>query len=386
MENNNIIDIHSGNNIIKNYISRKPKNKNIMDIDNIIKIDIDDTEYINNTKNGKGTKSKKKNEYTMPTRENYSILLKVNYTIKQLKEIAVHYRIKLGSVNKSHIIEKIYNYFKHYDNAVIIQRSWRKFLLKKYNKLRGPARFNRSLCINDTDFFTMDSIKDIPFSQFYSFKDSDNIIYGFDIMSIYNLFNHSSSSGIQQITNPYNRNIFLKSVKKNMMKIINLSKLFNDEIILNINNTTINSGTNDTINEDFLQNIPERIFSVFHDIDILGNYTDQQWFNNLSRDGLIRFIYELNDIWSYRANLSSVVKSEICPDYYDLFRMMHIVDIRIVSIPILQDIAITIIEKLVRSGINHDSKCLGANYVLCALTLVSPDAAVALPWLYQSVF
>ena len=47
---------------------------------------------------------------------------------------------------------------------------------------------------------------------------------------------------------------------------------------------------------------------------------------------------------------------------------------------------VTIIEKLVRSGINHDSKCLGANYVLCALTLVSSDAATAIPWLFQSVF
>ena len=39
--------------------------------------------------------SKKKSEYIMPTKENYSILLKVNYTIKQLKEIANHYKIKI---------------------------------------------------------------------------------------------------------------------------------------------------------------------------------------------------------------------------------------------------------------------------------------------------
>ena len=66
--------------------------------------------------------------------------------------------------------------------------------------------------------------------------------------------------------------------------------------------------------------------------------------------------------------------------------MIHIIDLRIALFPILQDIALTIIEKLVRSGINHDSKCLGANYVLCALTLVSSDAATAIPWLFQSVF
>ena len=329
-------------------------------------------------------KDKKKPEYVLPTRENYSILLKVNYTIKQLKEIASHYKIKLGSANKSHIIEKIYNYFKLYDNVVIIQKAWRRFLFKKYNRLRGPARFNRSLCVNDTDFFTMDDIKDIPFSQFYSFEDSDNTIYGFDIMSIYNLFN----KGSDVVTNPYNRNVFLKSVKKNMLKLIKLSKLFNDEMVLNLNtNTIMNSNTSiENINEDFLENIHDRIFSVFHDIDILGNYTDHHWFTNLTREELIRFIYELHDIWSYRANLSNVVKSEICHNYHDLFQIIHIIDIRIALIPNLQHIAVTIIEKLVRSGINHDSKCLGANYVLCALTLVSSEAATAIPWLFQSVF
>jgi hypothetical protein len=39
----------------------------------------------------------------------------------------------------------------------------------------------------------------------------------------------------------------------------------------------------------------------------------------------------------------------------------------------------------VNSGIDRDNKCLGAYYVLGALTLVSEDAATSLPWLYQAV-
>jgi hypothetical protein len=42
-------------------------------------------------------------------------------------------------------------------------------------------------------------------------------------------------------------------------------------------------------------------------------------------------------------------------------------------------------ENLVVTGINKDSKCLGAYYVLGALTLVNNDAATSLPWLYQAV-
>ena len=46
--------------------------------------------------------------------------------------------------------------------------------------------------------------------------------------------------------------------------------------------------------------------------------------------------------------------------------------------------SLMIIEKFLSA--NEDSnKSLGANYVLCALTLVNNDAANALPWLYQSV-
>jgi hypothetical protein len=58
-------------------------------------------------------------------------------------------------------------------------------------------------------------------------------------------------------------------------------------------------------------NIDNRVMSVFHDIDILGNYTNLNWFLNLSTSALMRFLFELNDIWSYRANLLDSIKREI---------------------------------------------------------------------------
>jgi hypothetical protein len=318
-------------------------------------------------------KTKKKEEFIIPTKDNYSMILATNYTIKQLKEIANHHKIKITStLAKAEIVSKIYNYFKHYDNAVIIQKAWRNYLFKQYNKLRGPARFNRSLCVNETDFFTMDEIKDIPYLQFFSFQDTDNMIYGCDIMSIYTLFHKGFDT---KTANPYNRNILNKNIKKNMMKLIWLSRFFKEEMNFKLNEEEVVE-----------QNINGRAASLFHDIDLLGNYTDHQWFLALGRTALVRFIMELNDIWNYRANLSEQVKRDICPHNRDLFRMMYMIDLRAVSIPVVQDVALNIMEMLVKDGINHDSRCLGANFVLCALTLVSPEAANALPWLYQSVF
>jgi hypothetical protein len=44
-----------------------------------------------------------------------------------------------------------------------------------------------------------------------------------------------------------------------------------------------------------------------------------------------------------------------------------------------------VLEKFVNTGVDRDSRTLGAYYVLGALTLVNDSAAASLPWLFQSV-
>ena len=44
-----------------------------------------------------------------------------------------------------------------------------------------------------------------------------------------------------------------------------------------------------------------------------------------------------------------------------------------------------IIDLMINRGINENSCLLGSYYVLCALTMVSSDAANTLPWLYEAV-
>ena len=44
----------------------------------------------------------------------------------------------------------------------------------------------------------MNSLKDIKYNQFFSFKDNDNFIYGFEISSIYNLFIKVENEEIKQ--------------------------------------------------------------------------------------------------------------------------------------------------------------------------------------------
>ena len=307
----------------------------------------------------------------IPNFSDYELFITRNYSIKCLKKICKYYKQKVSG-NKDELMTRIYIFLKKSFFAIKIQRFWRKYVLKVYIDLRGPAFNNRKICINEIDFYTMERISDISDNQFFSFKDSDNIIYGFDILSLYNLI--KKSYGLAR--NPYNRNLIPSNVKKDIDNLLKISNFIGEKIVIKI----------EEIEEMSMEKkIELRTISVFQYIDSLGNYTDFNWFMNLEPFGIIRFIRELEDIWTYRAQLSIETKREIYPPNGDPFRGIYLN--RLITLPSLsiRKIAIKLIEKLVKSGINESSKLLASNFVLCALTLVSNDAALALPWLYESV-
>ena len=67
-----------------------------------------------------------------------------------------------------------------------IQSNMRGKFVRTLNALKGPACKNRK-CVNDTDFLMFEKVKNIPNNQFFSYKDNDGFVYGFNICSIYNL-------------------------------------------------------------------------------------------------------------------------------------------------------------------------------------------------------
>ena len=62
---------------------------------------------------------------------------------------------------------------------------------------------------------------------------------------------------------------------------------------------------------------------------------------------------------------------------------MHVLNIE-QDVNNIKKYVLDVLEKFVVSGIDNDSKTLGACYVLGALTIVNEDAATSLPWLFQS--
>jgi len=341
---------------------------------------------------------KMKENIIIPSYDQYEIMKEGNnkYSLIQIKEICRFYKQKITG-KKEQLAENLYNYLHKSKYAIIIQRVWRKYYIKVYNRLRGPARTNRAICVNETDFYTMEPLKDIPYLQFFSYCDDDikkknRVIYGFDILSLFMLLKDEyGQQDEERLRNPYTREPFPDNVKDNLFKLIRVSRRLGDKIMTRVEESKPSSPTTMTTTTGMTFNIRENIVlrttNIFNDINDLGNYTLSSWFTNLGHPHLIRFIRELYDIWTYRANLNETIKREICPFTESLFRNVHINPQLLNTFPIenIRILALDIMEQLVKSGINRDSRYLGTNYVLCALTLVSAEAAEALPWLYQSV-
>lgn len=340
---------------------------------------------------------KMKENIIIPSYDQYEIMKEGNnkYSLIQIKEICRFYKQKITG-KKEQLAENLYNYLHKSKYAIIIQRVWRKYYIKVYNRLRGPARTNRTICVNETDFYTMEPLKDIPYLQFFSYCDDEkkkknNVIYGFDILSLFMLLKDDyGQQDEERLRNPYTREPFPDNVKDNLFKLIRVSRRLGDKIMTKVEESKPSSPTTTTTGNmtfNIRENIVLRTTNIFNEINDLGNYTLSSWFTNLGHPQLVRFIRELYDIWTYRANLNETIKREICPYTESLFRNIHINPQLLNTFPVesIRCLVLDIMEQLVKSGINRDSRYLGTNYVLCALTLVSAEAAEALPWLYQSV-
>jgi hypothetical protein len=312
----------------------------------------------------------------IPTINSYSILNDYKYNNQQLKDIAKIYKIKTSG-NKNELLTRIYMHLKLSYSIIKIQKIFRGYLQKKLNYYHGPALFDKNLCNNNTDFFTMDPLDDLNYSQFFSYKDVDNFIYGFNVISLHNLILKASERN-RPIQNPYNRNDIPPLVVSNIKSLIRVSNLLNIPVNIEIDDIKIDSPA-----EKPLQT---RILELFQNIDSLGNYSNSDWFLSLDQRKLIRFGRELNDIWMYRAQIPIEIKRNICPPHGDPYQGFdfYILISDHITTEFIQKKMIELMEKFVNSGVDSDSRALGAFYVLGALTLVNTDAANSLPWLFSS--
>lgn len=308
--------------------------------------------------------------FVIPEVGEHLSLQTLNYNVQQLKTICKHYGLK-RSGNKNELEKRVTTYLGDSRHANVIQRMWRRHHWRRIKRLMGPAALNRSICVNETDFFSREPIQELEWNQFISLAEpSSKTTYGFDIMSLYQLYD----SGEPPL-NPYTREC-IKDGKTQLDSLVRALRVagFAPELCPE---------------EDEPQSVEKQLdqwaVTLFQSINTLGNYTDPNWFTALDRPMLIRFIRELKDIWEHRASLSIHTQRLICPPTGRVFNTGYVYTLATEDTIEVRKCALHAIHTLINSSTETEWRSLGAAYVLCALTTVSQAAQEALPWLFAAM-
>jgi len=358
------------------------------------------------------------------------------YKVLQLKDAIKKYKLPLTG-SKTVLITRLTDYFHKIKNAILIQKTFRKHMVCLSFRIRGPAYKNKKLCVNDTDFVTMEPLEEITMENFFSYQDNKNFIYGFNISSLIQIFKKNLNNK-NNITNPYNREKMTGDVIANVITLYRIAYIIypefrteNEGFISNNrirrynvhtlqNYNTLNATDNDdtlqtnervimsrvyrprlianytTNQENYirynkiqqirLQPIHQRMNELFIEVDQLGNYTRSEWFSSLDLRSYQRLYRCLYEIWMYRSGLTNDVKIRICPfhgPFDGIFNQPP--QTNELTLEQMKLACLIVFENLIYSGIDEDHRKIGCFHALSALTVVSPGARDAMPWLYESV-
>lgn len=317
------------------------------------------------------------------------------YKVPQLKTIAKYNRLHVTG-NKTVLVDRILRHFRLMKAASCIQAYFRRYMVTKFFELRDNPGKGETY-VNDTDFYTMDPLREIPFYQLFCYRDPAGFLYGFHLDSLIMLVKRSNTV----LMNPYTREKMDVSIIRRitfLYRMINI--LFTGSSGRDprpaVFQTTNYSFTNENIlsvsrRGDVMRNLEEilqqplelRIQRVFIEIDVLGNYTQSNWLMTLTPLGCVHLLQNLVDIWNYRSDMSFLVRSQITPYYNPFYFRLNQISSQ--STLLNHRRAVTVIENIIFSGGDIEYRKLGAIHILTALTMVSAGAREALPWLYESV-
>ena len=296
----------------------------------------------------------------------------MKYPYKEIKILAK--KINIKSVRKESICDSLIDYVLLFNKIsenktklIYLQSCIRRFLVKKKNIYKGPAYLNRNLSVNDIDFYTCESIKTIPNEYFFSYKDNDGFIYSYDIRSFQGLMDNNCM-------NPYTNSEISDRIKN----------LFNKRMKQIKDSNIIIQEYKDEVELTADQKFNQKVLDIFQRINSLGHYSHLEWFTNLSSKRLKVWYKEAEDIFNYRAQLTDSDKKKIIPDGKAFkMRVSDVYKIPDYQKQKLQSIVLNEIDRFISLGVTQSDKYTGSLYMLTAFTIVSSEAAIALPWLCQ---
>jgi hypothetical protein len=262
--------------------------------------------------------------------------------------------------------DNLNKYTPHLEKIVLIQNTFKEYLKKKQIKTQGIGLYNKDKCSNQEDFYTLDNINDIEDTYFFSYKTGGHI-YFFDIRSFNQLIKNDCK-------NPYTR----KDIPQYA-----IDSFLNRKKQLKENNIIIKDFEQSKLSKE--QQFNASVLNIFQKIDLLNvtaGGTHTRWFTDLNLLQLKMLYKILEDIWNYRAELSSDKKKDIVPN--NSMFLVSVNDVyKMIKKKKLQIILLEEIDKLISSAVSTEDKSTGAYFVLTALVEISPQCMEALPWLIQ---
>ena len=296
--------------------------------------------------------------------------------LPELKKYARDLNIKVSG-KKEEVKTRIETQIRLTISAIKIQKTFRRHIVLEWIKLKGT----RENCVNDTDFYTLEPLNEIPYLYFIKYVDaSHNVNYGFDIKSLCTLATKN-----KKFENPYNRENLKTSFGAKMVRTVKLTNILfpANDLMMDIANVYESSIPVETFST-FFQNLDQltldqRITNLFMQIDSLGNYTNKEWLTQLSEDRRYYLVVKINQLWN---KISSALRRKICPHISPFSTGFF----GISPAQISTEMVVKMAEVFVYSGIDNEHKQLGAMYFLSGLTLVSLNARQQMPWLYENYF
>jgi hypothetical protein len=239
---------------------------------------------------------------------------------------------------------------------------------------QGPASFDRTLCENETEVYSMETIQLVPQVFFFSYADSKKHIWGFDIRSLLQLMSQGHA-----LQNPYTREPFPPPVVTRYRKRLDWLRKRKFALLY---------GLEEVITPE--QEWNHRVLDTFMKIEALGYLLSTGWFNEMELKDHQTFYRTLHQLWYWRLGLTNPQKNEICPGHQSnnnrLFRKIPEEAIRVhKELKWWKKQNLAIITSLITRGTNKANRALGAMYVVMGLVSVCDQAAEAYPWMAETL-
>ena len=242
-----------------------------------------------------------------------------------------------------------------------------KIVRNKYlNKISGPGYINPLLCCNNRDIISLDNIwieKDniqilnLEFDKIYLFTYiNNNIIYGFNIYSLEDLFNNKIYK------DPFTNNRFSKeNIEKIKIKINFIKKL---KIIKKKDKYS------------YHQIINNKIISIIKKLEKNDIYLNVEWFKKLNKQKYYKLYNELHQIFnSYKESYSGMYNNMIKKNYFN-YNISYLKSLDLLH---LKGFIYDIIYSIISVEKEEHVQKMTCYIILAGLCYVSEDIKTAYP-------